>query len=117
MRQSIILPIKKETYNIMDRRKALKYMGQALGYYVATPTLIGMVQSCKNDKASEWTPDFLTPDEGEALTKLVDIILPKTDTPSGGGTRKNFYAYQYVYLKIFRTGTRTPPVRMFRNLE
>ena len=57
-------------------------MGVALGYSVATPTLINIVQSCKSEKALGWTPDFLTQDEGAALTKLVDIILPKTDTPS-----------------------------------
>jgi len=66
----------------MDRRKALKNMGMALGYTVATPTLLGIVQSCKGEPVVSWTPDFLTPDEGSALTKLVDIILPKTDTPS-----------------------------------
>lgn len=57
-------------------------MGMALGYTVATPTLFSIVQSCKNEKVVEWTPDFFTKDEGSALTKLVDIILPKTDTPS-----------------------------------
>jgi len=66
----------------MDRRKALKNMGMALGYTVATPTLLGIVQSCKGETAVSWTPDFLTSDEGSALTKLVDIILPATDTPA-----------------------------------
>ena len=44
----------------MDRRKALKNMGLALGYTVATPTLISIVQSCKNEKVLEWKPDFFT---------------------------------------------------------
>jgi hypothetical protein len=66
----------------MDRRKALKNMGMALGYTVATPTLLSIVQSCKTEKTVEWTPDFFTKEEGAALNKLVDIILPKTDTPS-----------------------------------
>ncbi|MGB3149984.1 MAG: gluconate 2-dehydrogenase subunit 3 family protein, partial [Maribacter sp.] len=64
----------------MDRRKALKNMGLALGYTVATPTLISLMQSCKGEPAVVWTPDFFTADEGSAVTKLVDIILPKTDT-------------------------------------
>ncbi len=66
----------------MDRRKALRNMGMALGYTVATPTLFSIVQSCKTEKVVEWTPDFFTKEEGSALSKLVDIILPKTDTPS-----------------------------------
>ena len=66
----------------MDRRKALKNMGLSLGYVVATPTLIGIVQSCNTEKVLEWTPDFFTKEEGAVLAHLVDIILPETDTPS-----------------------------------
>ena len=80
----------------MDRRKALKNMGLALGYSVATPTLIGMVQSCKNDRSLEWTPVFLTPDEGEALTKLVDIILPKTDSPSASEVQVHLFIDKFI---------------------
>lgn len=66
----------------MDRRIALKNIGLSLGYVVATPTLLSIVQSCKDTNVVDWTPDFLTKGEGNVLHKLVDIILPKTDTPS-----------------------------------
>jgi len=66
----------------MDRRIALKNMGLALGYTIATPTLLSLVQSCNEVKTVEWTPEFFTKEEGNILIKLVDIILPKTDTPS-----------------------------------
>ncbi len=66
----------------MDRRKALKNMGLALGYTVATPTLISIVQSCKEETAIQWVPEFLSSDESKVVTQLIDIILPKTDTPS-----------------------------------
>tara|TARA_R110002051_G_scaffold136596_1_gene209252 strand:+ start:19 stop:666 length:648 start_codon:yes stop_codon:yes gene_type:complete len=66
----------------MDRRIALKNLGLSLGYVIATPTLISLVQSCKDQNIVEWTPSFLTKEEGSVLYKLVDIILPKTDTPS-----------------------------------
>ncbi|MEZ2413864.1 gluconate 2-dehydrogenase subunit 3 family protein [Muriicola sp. E247] len=66
----------------MDRRIALKNMGLALGYTIATPTLLSLVQGCNEVKTVDWTPDFFTKEEGEVLIKLVDIILPKTDTPS-----------------------------------
>ena len=66
----------------MNRRKALKNMGLSLGYVVATPTLIGIVQSCGTEKILEWTPDFFTKEEGTVITHLVDIFLPKTDTPA-----------------------------------
>jgi len=80
----------------MDRRKALKNMGLSLGYVVATPTLIGIVQSCKNEKALEWTPDFFTPDQGAVITQLVDIILPKTDTPSASGVQVNLFIDRFA---------------------
>jgi hypothetical protein len=66
----------------MDRRVAIKNMGLALGYTVATPTLVSLVQGCKNVETVDWTPDFFTKEQGNILHKLVDIILPKTDTPS-----------------------------------
>lgn len=66
----------------MDRRVALKNLGLSLGYVVATPTLISIVQSCKSEPGVVWTPSFLTATEGDILIELVDLILPKTDTPS-----------------------------------
>ena len=80
----------------MDRRKALKNMGMALGYTVAAPTLISIVQSCKQETVYEWTPDFFSKDEGVALTKLVDIILPKTDTPSASETQVHIFIDRFA---------------------
>lgn len=75
----------------MDRRIALKNMGLSLGYVVAIPTLMSIVQSCKNEKVLEWTPDFFTPEQGAVLTQLVDIILPKTDTPSASEVQVHLF--------------------------
>ncbi|MGB3142679.1 MAG: gluconate 2-dehydrogenase subunit 3 family protein, partial [Maribacter sp.] len=75
----------------MDRRRVLKNMGLSLGYIVATPTLLGIVQSCKSEPAITWTPEFLTNDQGAVLTKLVDIILPKTDTPSASEVQADIF--------------------------
>ncbi len=80
----------------MDRRKALRNMGLALGYTVATPTLISIVQSCKTETELEWTPDFFSKDEGAALTKLVDIIIPKTDTPSASETQVHLFIDRFT---------------------
>ncbi len=66
----------------MDRRKALVQMGLSMGYVVAAPTFAGLLQSCKDEKTVEWLPHLLTEAEGSLLHKLVDVILPKTDTPS-----------------------------------
>jgi len=80
----------------MNRRKALKNMGLAMGYTVAAPTLISIMQSCKQEAVMEWTPDFFTKDEGSVLTKLVDIILPKTDTPSASEVQVNIFIDRFI---------------------
>jgi len=65
----------------MDRRNALKGIGMSLGYVVATPTLVNMLQSCRAD-ASSWLPTFFTTNEGVVIKNLIDLILPTTeDTP------------------------------------
>ncbi len=80
----------------MDRRKALKNMGLAMGYTVATPTLIGIMQSCKGEQVMEWAPDFFSKEQGAVLTKLVDIILPKTDTPSASEVQVNIFIDRFI---------------------
>jgi len=65
----------------MKRREALKNLGLATGFVVASPSIISLLQSCTSE-ANTWTPVFLSVDEGVVLTNLVDIILPKTDIPS-----------------------------------
>ncbi len=80
----------------MDRRKALKNMGMSLGYVVATPTLISIVQSCKTENVLEWTPDFFSKEGGSVITNLVDIILPKTDTPSATEVQVNLFIDRFA---------------------
>ncbi len=80
----------------MDRRKALKNMGLSLGYVVATPTLLGIVQSCKQEKVLAWTPDFFSKEQGAVLTQLVDIILPKTDTPSASEVQVDIFIDRFA---------------------
>jgi len=66
----------------MKRREALKNIGLSAGAVLATPSLFSILQSCTSDVAT-WTPDFLTNDQGVVLKGIIDVILPKTDTPSG----------------------------------
>ncbi|NER14423.1 gluconate 2-dehydrogenase subunit 3 family protein [Leptobacterium flavescens] len=67
----------------MDRRKAIKNLGLSMGFVVATPTVLSILQSCQNEKYPAWTPQFFSEGEGRTVQQLVDIILPVTDTPGG----------------------------------
>ena len=87
---------------MMDRREALKILGVSLGYAVATPTLLGIVQSCKTENVSKWTPDFFTKEEGVIITQLVDIILPKTDTPSASEVQVEVFIDRFADQVLFK---------------
>lgn len=65
----------------MNRRKALKFTGSMAAAAVAGPSLISLLQSCKDVARVDWTPEFLTKDEASFLSTFVDMILPTTDTP------------------------------------
>lgn len=80
----------------MDRRKALRNIGLTTGFVVATPSLLSLLQSCKSDVAT-WAPEYLTADEGLVVKSLVDIFLPKTDTPSA--SEVNVPQFIDVYMK------------------
>jgi hypothetical protein len=66
----------------MERRLALKNIGKAFGFAVATPTIISILESCRSVDTSSWTPAYFSAEEASFLTKAVDVLLPKTDTPS-----------------------------------
>ena len=57
-------------------------MGLSLGYTAATPSLIGLLQSCTTDRV-KWVPKYVSADEGIVMENLVDLILPETDSSPG----------------------------------
>ena len=65
----------------MDRRKALKSVGVMAGAGLATPSLLSLLQACKNTPRLEWQPLFFTEGEARLVGALVDAILPRTETP------------------------------------
>lgn len=65
----------------MNRREALKNLGLGAGMLVVGPTTLSLLQSCKNEPEYDWQPVFLTAGQGFALKRILDVIIPKTDTP------------------------------------
>lgn len=61
----------------MNRRDALKNLGLSLGYVIATPTILSMLQSC-TAQPEKWTPLFFSDKQAYVLQSLVDLIIPKT---------------------------------------
>ncbi len=66
----------------MNRRHALKGLGLSIGYTLAAPTIVSMLQSCKTE-VDLWVPNFFSNDEGIVIKNLIDLILPKTKNVPG----------------------------------
>ncbi len=68
----------------MNRRQALKNLGLGAGILVVGPSTLSLLQSCKNEPTYDWQPTFLSAGNGFALKRVLDIIIPTTDTPGAG---------------------------------
>jgi hypothetical protein len=80
----------------MKRRDVLKNMGLGLGYAVATPTIISLLQSCQGEAATGYQAVLFSQDEFGVLTTMVDVILPKTDTPSASEVNVPMFIDKYI---------------------
>ncbi|MGA9270599.1 MAG: gluconate 2-dehydrogenase subunit 3 family protein [Lutimonas sp.] len=66
----------------MKRREALKNLSLGIGYVVSAPTLLGVLESCsKPDPA--WKAVFLSDEVKPLVNHLVEIILPRSESPGG----------------------------------
>jgi len=80
----------------MNRRQVLKNLGMGVGFLMVGPTTISLLQSCKNDPSFNWEPTFLSAINGFALKQILEVILPKTDTP--GASDLNLAQFIDSYL-------------------
>lgn len=65
----------------MNRRKALQKTASLAGATALTPTLLSLLQSCQQQPKLNWTPAILNHDQARFVSTLVEMLLPKTDTP------------------------------------
>jgi len=76
----------------MNRRDALKKSALLSAYAFSAGTITAILSSCNADAgdAAGWKPSFVSADQNGMLVKLIDTILPKSDTPgaSDAGVHK-----------------------------
>jgi len=65
----------------MDRREALKRTAWIMGGAVSAPAIMGILKGCAAKPTIDWTPVFLSSEQGVLISQLAEIIIPKTDTP------------------------------------
>jgi len=66
----------------MNRREAIRNLGLGAGFLVVTPTIMSLLQSCKTEEAP-FVPLFISKEEGHALRRVVDLIIPSDDKVPG----------------------------------
>jgi len=86
----------------MKRRDALKNIGLAAGFAAITPSIFSMLKSCTSNTET-WVPNYLTSDEKTIVTKLADIMIPKTaTTPSASEVNVPQFIDNYI-LEVLET--------------
>ena len=63
----------------MDRRKALGNIGQGIGTIILTPSIVSIFQRCQSSKT--FNPTFFIAEDFNLISRLMEIIIPKTDIP------------------------------------
>lgn len=52
------------------------------GYALSSSVIAGVMQGCQPEPTGpEWTPQYLSQEQADQVTAMVDVMLPATDTP------------------------------------
>lgn len=82
----------------MDRRNALKNIGKGLGTITITPTILNLLQSCQNSTA--WNTVFFNKEQFLVVSKLMEIIIPETETPGAISLKLPEFIDAYIHNVI-----------------
>ena len=63
----------------MNRRKALGNISKGIGTVIITPTIVSIFQRCQSSKT--FNPIFFKMEDFNLISRLMEIIIPKTDIP------------------------------------
>jgi hypothetical protein len=69
----------------MKRRDILRYTAMMSGAVIAAPLAVSFLSGCKTDvlaNAVDFQPSFFDAESFKFVNTIVDIIIPKTDSPS-----------------------------------
>lgn len=69
---------------ILNRWQVLKNLGMGVEFLMVGPTILSLLQSCKDELSYNWKPSFLSTTNGFALKQLLEVIFPKTDNLGAG---------------------------------
>lgn len=64
----------------MDRRKVLKKIGYGSGAIIVSPQILNILNSCQSSENKN-LPIFFNTIQFQIISKIMELIIPKTDTP------------------------------------
>lgn len=65
----------------MNRREAIRRTAWLMGGIVSAPAIAGVLKGCVAKPTIGWKPVFFTEEQGAIVSRVSDIIIPRTDTP------------------------------------
>ncbi len=65
----------------MNRRDYIKQTALMLGYTFAAGTSAELMSACKKEAQLDWSPVFLSKNQGYLVAEIAETILPETATP------------------------------------
>lgn len=65
----------------MKRRDALKTTALFMGAAISAGTIATVMSGCQADPSPGWTPIGFSKDEDALITRIAEMIIPKTDVP------------------------------------
>ena len=83
----------------MDRRSAIKNITLSFGTITLSTGTISMIQSCQTDLI-KWSPRFFSLYELSFLDKVLEIIIPETDSPGAKSLNLVRFVDSYIYNNI-----------------
>ena len=84
----------------MDRRAALKKTAVVAGSAALVPSLFSLLQSCQQQPRLDWQPIFLSVNQAELISTLVDALLPRTETPGALDMKVDLFI-DVVFARLF----------------
>jgi hypothetical protein len=68
--------------SIINRRLALRKVAQLTGALVSVPVATAVLNGCRPSETVNWAPQFFDQESAVAISRIADIILPASKTPS-----------------------------------
>jgi hypothetical protein len=65
----------------MNRRELLQRVTWMMGGAISAPAVLGVLSGCSAKKEAAWQPVFLSKEQGALVAEVVEIMIPRTDTP------------------------------------